>query len=137
MEKEVLFVCTHNSARSQMAEGLLNALFGDRYEGYSAGTEPSNVNPYAINAMAEIGIDISTHRSESIEEFRGKTFDHVVTVCDRAREVCPFFPGKRVLHKSFEDPSEFKGAEDETLEQVRRVRDDIKDWIQETFCEEE
>ncbi len=120
-----------------MAEGLLNAFSGDRYEGYSAGTEPSNVNPYAIKAMAEIGIGISTHRSKSIEEYRGKTFDYVVTVCDRAREVCPFFPGKRVLHKSFEDPSEFKGAEDEILKQVRRVRDGIKCWIQEVFRKEE
>jgi arsenate reductase len=92
-----------------MAEGLLNALFGDRYKAYSAGTEPGKVNTYAIKVMAEIDIDISTHRSKSIEELRGKNFDYFVTVCHHAREVCPFLPGKRVFHKSFADPSEFKG----------------------------
>jgi len=112
-----------------MAEGLLKALHGDRYEGYSAGLEPTRVNPYAIKVMQEIGIDISTHRSKSIEEFRGKSFDYVVTVCDQAKEVCPFFPGEKVLHKGFEDPSTFKGTEDEILEEVRCVRDKIKDWI--------
>ena len=116
-----------------MAEGFLNALYGDRYEGSSAGIEPAQVNPYAIKVMAEIGIDISKHRSKSVEDFRGKNFDYVVTVCDHAREVCPFFPGDRILHRSFEDPSEFKGNEDEILEEVRRVRDEIKDWIEKTL----
>ncbi|MEM3737094.1 MAG: arsenate reductase ArsC [Candidatus Bathyarchaeia archaeon] len=133
MKTKVLFVCTHNSARSQMAEGFLNALYGDRYEAYSAGIEPTKVNPYTVKVMAEIGIDISTHRSKSIEEFIGQNFDYVVTLCDNAREVCPFFPGGKTLHKDFEDPAEFKGKETETLEKVRHVRDKIKDWIEETF----
>ena len=136
MKKKVLFICTHNSARSQMAEGFLNALYGDRYEGYSAGIEPAKINPYAVKVMAEIGIDISTHRSKSIEEFRGENFDYVVTVCDHAKEACPFFPGEKVLHKGFKDPSEFKGTEDEMLEKVRGVRDEIKDWIEKTFSKE-
>ncbi len=133
MKKRVLFICTHNSARSQMAEGFLNALKGDRYEAYSAGIEPGRINPYAVKAMAEVGIDISTHRSKSIEEFRGENFDYVVTVCDHAKEACPFFPGERILHKGFKDPSEFKGTEDEILEKVRDVRDEIKDWIEKTL----
>jgi len=119
-----------------MAEGFLNALYGDRYKGYSAGIEPAKINPYAVKVMAEIGIDISTHRSKSIEEFRGENFDYVVTVCDHAKEACPFFPGEKVLHKGFKDPSEFKGTEDEMLEKVRGVRDEIKDWIEKTFSKE-
>lgn len=133
IKKTVLFICTHNSARSQMAEGFLNALYGDRYEAYSAGIQPAEVNPYAIRVMAEIGIDISTNRSKSIEKFRGRTFDYVVTVCDHAKEVCPFFPGEKVLHHSFTDPSTFKGSEDKILEEVRQVRDKIKNWIERTF----
>jgi arsenate reductase len=120
-----------------MAEGLLNALYGDRYEGYSAGMEPTKVNPYVIRVMAEMGIDISTHRSKSMEEFRGKRFDYVVTVCDHAKEVCPFFPGENILHESFEDPSGFKGTDDEIMKKVRRVRDEIQDWIKNTFGREE
>ena len=133
MKKRVLFICTHNSARSQMAEGFLNTLYGDKYAAYSAGMEPTNVNLHVVKAMAEIGVDISTHRSKSIEEFRGENLDIVVTVCDHAKEACPFFPGERIIHKSFEDPSKFKGAEDEILEKVRLVRDEIKDWIEKTF----
>ena len=133
MKKRVLFICTHNSARSQMAEGFLNTLYRDEYEAYSAGIEPTNVNPHVVKAMAEIGVDISTHRSKSVEEFRGENFDIVVTVCDHAKEACPFFPGKRIIHKRFEDPSKFKGTEDEILEKVRLVRDEIKDWIEKTF----
>ena len=131
--KTVLFICTHNSARSQMAEGFLNALLEDRYEGYSAGITPTKVNPHVVEAMAEVGIDISKHRSKSIEEFRGKNFDYVVTVCDAAREACPFFPGEVILHKEFRDPSEFKGAGEEIMSEVRQVRDGIKAWILETF----
>jgi arsenate reductase len=133
MSTKVLFVCTHNSARSQMAEAFLNALYGGRYEGYSAGVTPTKVNPYVVKAMAEIGIDISKNRSKSIEEFRGKNFDYVVTVCDSARETCPFFPGEKILHKGFEDPSEFTGSEEEILKQVKRVRDGVREWIKETF----
>ena len=136
MKKKVLFICTHNSARSQMAEGILRTLYGDRYEAYSAGTQPTKVNPYAIKVMSEIGIDISNHRSKSAEEFRGKEFDYVVTVCDNAKEACPFFPGgKTYLHKGFKDPSEFKGNENEIVAEFRRVGDEIKRWIEETFGE--
>lgn len=133
MSEKVLFVCTHNSARSQMAEAFLNLLYGDRYQGYSAGVTPTKVNPYVVKAMAEIGIDISGNRSKSIEEFRGKNFNYVVTVCDGAKEACPFFPGEKVIHKGFEDPSRFKGSEEEILKGVRRVRDEIKEWIKSTF----
>lgn len=137
MKKKVLFICTRNSARSQMAEGFLNDLYGDRYEAYSAGIEPTEVNPYAIKAMAEINVDISKQRSKSIEEFRRNNFEYVVTVCDHAKEACPFFPGgKKLLHKGFKDPSEFRGTEYEILAEFRRVRDEIKDWIEKTFCEE-
>ena len=110
MKKRVLFICTHNSARSQIAEGLLNSLHGDWYEAYSAGTEKTAVNPYAIEAMGRMGIDISSHQSKTVEEFKGQTFDFVVTVCDSARESCPFFPGNNIMHKSFEDPSSAKGS---------------------------
>jgi len=116
-----------------MAEGFLNALFGDKHVAYSAGTEPTKVDAHAVKAMAEIGIDISKHRSKSIEEFRGENFDYVVTVCDHAREACPFFPGKEILHKGFEDPSKFKGTEDQILAKTRHIRDEIRDWIRKTF----
>jgi len=133
-KKKVLFICTHNSARSQMAEGLLNAFLSDRYEACSAGTQPSKINPHAVKAMAEIGIDISSHRSKSLEEFQGKKIDYVVTVCDQAKGACPFFPGAReYLHKSFDDPSKFQGTNDEILARVREVRDEIRAWIEKTF----
>ncbi|MCX7919285.1 MAG: arsenate reductase ArsC [bacterium] len=134
MKKRVLFICTHNSARSQMAEGILRAVYSDRYEVYSAGTEPTAVNPYAIKVMAELGIDISNHRAKSIDEFRECQFDYVVTVCDSAKETCPYFPGAgKKLHQSFDDPSKFQGTEDEILAGFRRVRDEIKAWIEKTF----
>jgi arsenate reductase len=117
-----------------MAEGILNAFHGDRYEGYSAGVTPTKVNPYVIKAMAEIGIDISGNRSKSIEEFRGENFNYVVTVCDIARESCPFFPGEKIIHQAFEDPSQFTGSEEEILNKVRRVRDEIREWIKKTFA---
>jgi arsenate reductase len=116
-----------------MAEGLLNTFHGDRYEAYSAGLEPTRINPYAVKVMQEIGIDISTHRSKNIKEFRGKRFDIVVTVCDQAKEACPFFPGKKVLHKGFKDPTKFTGTEDEISGQVRHLRDEMRDWIDRTF----
>lgn len=137
-EKEkVLFICTHNSARSQIAEGLLRALYGDRYEAYSAGTQPTEVNPYAIKVMSEIGIDISHNRSKSIKEFYGMKFDYVITVCDNARETCPFFPGgKKYLHKGFKDPSNYEGTDEGKLMIFRQVRDEIKDWIIKIFGKE-
>jgi arsenate reductase (thioredoxin) len=133
-KKKVLFLCTHNSARSQMAEGILRSAYGDKYEASSAGTEPSRVNPYAVRAMAEIGIDISGHGSKSVEKFEGEKFDTVVTVCDHAKDVCPAFPGaKKYLHRGFTDPSRFRGKDEEILEGFREVRDEIKSWIDNEF----
>jgi arsenate reductase len=132
--KTVLFTCTHNSARSQMAEAFLNKLCGDKYEAKSAGVTPRGINFYVVKVMAEIGVDLSAHRSKSIMEFQGKTFDYVVTVCDSARESCPFFPGEIQIDKSFPDPAAFTGTEEEILSKVRVVRDEIKSWIESTFC---
>lgn len=133
-KKNILFICTHNSVRSQMAEGIIKVLYSDRYDAYSAGTTPTDVNPHAVKVMAEIGIDISTHIAKSVEEFRGKEFDYVITVCDRAKESCPFFPGaKKYIHKAFDDPVDFTGAEDEILASFRNLRDKVKEWIEETF----
>lgn len=117
-----------------MAEGLLRALHGDLYEAYSAGTEPAGVSPYAVKVMAEIGIDISTHRSKGVQEFLGKQFDCVVTVCDHAKEACPYFPGgKKILHQSFADPSALSGTEEGVMAGFRLVRDEIKSWIEREF----
>ena len=132
--RRVLFICTHNSARSHMAEGFLGARYGDRYEAFSAGTKPSQVNPLAISVMAEAGIDISGHRSKGVEKFLGQEFDYVVTVCDHANETCPFFPGgKNRLHRGFKDPSAQQGSIEERLIVFRQVRDEMMDWIEETF----
>lgn len=133
MKKKVLFICTHNSARSQMAEGLLRTLYGDRYEAYSAGTEETAVNPYAIEAMRVAGIDISGHRSKTVQESRGEIFDLVVTVCDSESESCPFFPGKKVIHKSFEDPSRAEGSDEQVLAVFERIRDEMRAWIEDTL----
>jgi arsenate reductase len=132
--KRVLFVCMHNSARSQMAEGFLRALYGDRYEAHSAGVEVSGVNPHAVRAMAEAGIDILGHRSKSINEYRGTKFDVVVTVCDQARDTCPFFPssGERI-HAGFEDPAMAGGTEEEVMAAFRRARDGIREWVVREF----
>jgi arsenate reductase len=136
--KKVLFICTHNSARSQMAEGFLNTLYPDGYEAYSAGTEPSGVNPYAVQVMAEIGIDISSHSSKSVTEFLDREFDYVVTVCDHAKQTCPFFPGgKELIHRGFQDPAAFSGNQGEKIAIFSRVRDEIRKWIVETFGGEE
>ncbi|MEM0448198.1 MAG: arsenate reductase ArsC [Methanomassiliicoccales archaeon] len=132
-KKSVLFICTHNSARSQMAEGLVNHLFSYRYIARSAGTKPAGVNPLAVKAMAEIGIDISRKRSKSLKEFEGQEFDLVVTLCSEAEEACPFFPGKEHMHQGFEDPSAATGDEEQKLQAFRRVRDAIKAWAEATF----
>ncbi len=132
-KEKVLFICTHNSARSQMAEGILRNMYPERYEALSAGTIASNVDPYAVKVMSEIGIDISHQRSKNIEEFRGELFDYVVTVCDHAKETCPFFPGKVHIHKNFEDPANVDGTNEEKLAVFRRVRDEISNWIEKTF----
>ena len=122
----VLFLCTHNSARSQMAEGLLRAFGGGRYEVASAGTEATRVRPEAIAAMAELGIDISDQASKTLERYRDDTWDLVVTVCDRAKEACPVFPGaRRAAHWAFDDPAEVKGSPEQRLAEFRRVRDEI------------
>lgn len=127
----VLILCTGNSARSQMAEGVLRHDAGDRFEVHSAGVKPSRVRPEAIQAMAEIGIDISGHWSKSVDEFLGQQFDVVITVCDNASETCPVFPGNTTrIHHSFTDPPA-PGAADEatTLAVFRRVRDEIRTWL--------
>jgi arsenate reductase len=135
-KKRVLFICTHNSARSQMAEGIMNALYGDKFQAFSAGTNPSKVNPLAIEVLKEIGIDISHHRSKSIDEFKGETFDYVVTVCDNAKENCPYFPGgKKYVHRGFMDPASVEGTYEEKLSAFRKVRDEILNWIKEFFIE--
>ena len=132
---KVLFVCTHNSARSQMAEVLLNHMAGDRFEAFSAGTEPGKINPFTIQVMEEIGIDMSSHYSKGIGVFLGKVhFGYAITVCDSAEKNCPIFPGMGTrLHWSFEDPAAFEGTDKEKLEKFRQIRDQIKlkitEWI--------
>jgi arsenate reductase len=113
-----------------MSEGLLRKLYGDRYEVYSAGTKPTAINPYAVKVMSEIGIDISANRSKSIEEVKEMTFDYVITVCDHAKEIYPFFPGAEMyFHKNFADPADVKGTENEILSVFRLARDEIREWI--------
>jgi arsenate reductase len=130
-KKRVLIMCTGNSARSQMGEGLLRYLAGDSVEVESAGFKPSRVRPEAIKVMQEIGIDISGQRSKSVDEIAGQEFDYVITVCDSARETCPIFPGKATrIHQTFEDPPpEVIGDEASRLAIFRRVRDEIKEWL--------
>ena len=131
-KKRVLILCTGNSARSQMAEGLLRHDAGDKFEVESAGVAPSHVRPQAIEAMREIGIDISGHRSKSVGEFAGREFDYVITVCANAKEHCPVFPGKtRRIHWSFDDPAAAEGDEAERLAVFRRVRDEIRERLRE------
>jgi len=131
MRHRVLFLCTHNSARSQMAEGLLRHLGGDRVEVASAGTEARGVNPLAVRAMAEIGVDLRGHASKTLDRFVGERWDDVITVCDSANESCPVFPGaSRRLHWSFDDPSAATGSEEQRLAVFRRVRDEIRARIE-------
>ena len=150
---KVLFLCEHNSARSQMAEGLLRHLFGDKYEVFSAGSNPTQVNPFAIKVMAEIGIDISKQYSKSIEEFGNKEIDLLVSVCrSSAKLLCSLcsspivmgrpeiinttIPGaKQYLHHGFDDPSEVEGSDEEKLNAFRRTRDDIKQWVIDNFAD--
>jgi arsenate reductase (thioredoxin) len=131
-KKRVLFVCTGNSCRSQMTEGFLREIAGERFEVSSAGTNPTRVNPIAVRVMAEVGADISQQRSKSIDELVDQGFDYVITVCDRARETCPVFPGPaKSLHWSFDDPAAADGSEQERLEVFRRTRDEIAAKIRE------
>jgi arsenate reductase len=134
MKKKVLFLCTGNSCRSQIAEGILRHLKGSKFEVFSAGVRPSVVNPIAIKVMAEIGIDISGHRSKSVDEFQGMNFDFVITTCGGAREACPVFPGKaRHLQWGFNDPAAVRGSEEEVFSAFRKVRDMIMLRIHEEF----
>ena len=124
-------MCTHNSARSQMAEGLLRHLTGDRFEAYSAGTEATHVRPQALRVMGELGIDISGQESKTLDRYLGEPFDYVITVCDDAKEACPFFPGAaQRLHWSLPDPAAAEGTEDERLEVFRSVRDRLRHHIE-------
>ncbi len=128
--RSVLFICTHNSARSQMAEGLVNGLYSHALTAKSAGTKPSQVHPLAIEVMAELDIDISDHRSKGLIEFKGQEFDNVVMVCSDAAETCPFFPGgKEQIHHSFNDPSGIVGTEHDKLIAFRKSRNEINKWI--------
>jgi arsenate reductase len=131
MNKKVLFICTHNSARSQIAEALLNHRAGSKFEAFSAGTEPTEINPWVVKALAEQGFDISGQKSKHINDFLVKEFDLVVTLCDSAKEACPIISGvKQMIHKSFTDPSTFEGTSDKILDKVREVRNMINDWLE-------
>lgn len=132
----VLFVCTGNSARSQMAEGLLRWLGADRFDARSAGTEPKGVNPLAVRAMDELGIDISRHESKSIDRYMDQSWDYVITVCDRAAESCPVFAsGRQRLHWSFPDPASVSGPESVRMEAFRSVRDAMAERIRQFVME--
>jgi arsenate reductase len=130
----VLFVCTGNSARSQMAEGWLRHLSAGRVEAASAGTEPRGLHPLAVRVMAERGVDISRQRSKHLSEVQGSRFDWVVTVCDRARQSCPVFPGARTVHWDLPDPAEARGSEEEVAEAFRRVRDELARRVEELLA---
>jgi len=136
-KKKVLFICVHNSARSQMAEALLRKMAGDRFEVESAGLEPGKLNPLAIDVMREIGLNISQNKTKSVFDFykQGKKYDYVITVCDESQsEKCPVFPGKhKKMHWGLGDPASFQGSLEERLEKTRKVRDQIKQKITETF----
>jgi len=134
MKPRILFLCTENSCRSQIAEGVLRHFYGTQFEVYSAGARPSSVHPLAIQVMAEIGIDISKQKSKSVETFYGQDFDYVITLCgDYAKEACPVFTGKvrKTLHWNFIDPAEADGSEEQVLMTFRKVRDEIKAKIEE------
>jgi arsenate reductase len=132
VKEKVLFVCTHNAARSQMAEGYLNARYGDRYVAFSAGTAPGALNPHAVRAMAELGIDIACQRSKDLGEFDGQEMDILVTVCEGG--LCPFFPGaKKEIRREFPDPSRLTGTDGEIMAGVRHIRDALTAWIDAVF----
>ena len=126
---KILFLCTGNSCRSQMAEGLLRHMAGDKYEAFSAGIAPTTVNPHAIEVMRKIGIDISGHRSISVDEFKGQPFDYVITVCDNAKESCPYFAGSKMIHWNIEDPTSAVGNSDYVLNAFSKTRDKLQSLI--------
>ena len=137
MKKSVLFLCTANSSRSQMAEGIVNNLFGDKIAAFSAGTQASFVNPMAIEVMKEIGIDISGHQSKNLSEFDGQSFDYVITLCGSANETCPLYiGGTKKTHIGFDDPANAHGPKEDVLHEFRRVRDEIKERLTAFFKEE-
>jgi arsenate reductase len=137
MKKRILFICTHNSARSHMAEGLLRSLGGDQFEAFSAGTEAILVRPLAMKAMAEVGIDISKQQSKTLQRYLNEPFDEVITVCDTAAEACPLFPGAaKMQHWSLPDPSKATGSEEEQLAVYRHVRDAIRARIEQELIQE-
>jgi arsenate reductase len=130
MKKRVLFLCTANSCRSQMAEGLVNHFWGDTIAAFSAGTQASYVHPTAIEVMKEIGIDISRHQSKNLTAFDGQSFDYVITLCGSANETCPLYiGGTKKTHIGFDDPAKAIGSKDEVLREFRRVRDEIKEKL--------
>lgn len=147
-KKKILFLCYHNSARSQMAEGLMRDIYGDLYDVYSAGIESTAVDQRAFQAMEEAGIDISSQWSKTLQEYRDFVFDVIVTVCDRAKQACPVCntpevaainttrdqpKGKKLMHRTFKDPADASGSEEEQLDVFRQVRDEIREWITVTF----
>ncbi|MEP7211695.1 MAG: arsenate reductase ArsC [Acidobacteriota bacterium] len=133
-KRSVLILCTGNSARSQMAEGLLRHICGDRYDIYSAGTAPSSVRREPMAVMLEVGIDISDNRSKSVDEFAGREIDYVLTVCDNAQENCPYFPARTTLiHRDFEEPAEVRGDEETRFAAFRRARDQIREYLETEF----
>jgi len=135
MKQKILFLCTANSCRSQMAEGIVNHYLGEHFEAHSAGTMATFVNPRAIAVLQELGIDISRHHSKSLAEFAGESFDYVITLCDAANETCPlFFGGVRRIHLGFDDPARASGTDQEVMAEFRRVRDEIKTGLLEFFA---
>jgi arsenate reductase (thioredoxin) len=138
VKKKVLFICVHNSARSQMAEAYLNHKYGDKFIASSGGVEPGTLNPLAVKAMKEAGLDISHNRTKSVDEFirPNLSFDYVVTVCDQARKSCPFFPARVRLYADFPDPADFTGSEEDKLAEMRKLRDALIKWIDRTFGSE-
>lgn len=134
-KKSVLFVCTHNAFRSQIAEGYLRAKYGDRYDAYSAGTDPTTLDPRAVRMMQEIGIDISAHKTKPLLDFFDSDIDIAVTVCDNATGACPMVPGAgRVMHESFPDPGTCEEQDEGCLDHLREVRESITSWIDKTFA---
>ena len=133
-KKSVLFICKHNAVRSQMAEAFLNNIYGDRYSAFSAGSDPKQVDPFVRTVMKEVGIDVNGNKPKGLNVFQDYHFDYVVTVCDQAKESCPYFPGGNLhLHKDFSDPSKFQGWHEDVIKEYRRTRDEIKNWIEKEF----
>jgi arsenate reductase len=133
-KKKVLFICKNNSGRSQMAEGLLKHIHGDNYDAHSAGSDPKGVNPLTTKVMAEIGIDISDHSSNHLEEYWGHEFDYVITLCGNHDESCPvFLSGKKTIYRGFKDPATYYENNMEKIDVFRLIRNEIKDWIENSF----